>query len=171
MNAQGAIRLPDYLFTSADLCRMADLEDSVFRNWVARKTLPPIGTRFAGRFMFNLLDALRVAATNDLVTKASLQPAVAVQMAELVVREVAKRALDGIADVNSVPRTLFLAVTWIDGQAGVAMIDPAAPGGRIYSHCEGEWSQPHVVLPLSGLVQRVFWSALEILSSRQGAAA
>jgi hypothetical protein len=170
-SSDAPIRLSDYRFSTADVCRISGIGDMQLRNWISRKILPPIGKRFAGRLMYSLIDTLRVSAMHDLVSRVSMPPAVAVKVAELIVREVVARAPDGIADVNSVPRSLILALTWVDGEPCIAFLDKDAPNANIYSPYEGEWSLAHVVLPLSGLLQRVLWEALAVLASQQGAAA
>jgi hypothetical protein len=167
--APGSIRLTDYLFTTADLGRLSGASEVTLRNWIARGVLPPIGQRFAGRLMFTLADALRVAAVNDLTTRVVMPPATAVKVAELVVRQVSERSPGSVVDVNAMPATLALAVAWQDGEPHVQLVDQGEPGG--YLAWQGEWGRAHVVLPLSGLLAGVIWTAIDVLAERQGGVA
>jgi Helix-turn-helix domain len=159
------IRLADYLFTTAEACRMSGLPEKSLRNWLSRGVLPQLGARFGDRLMFSLIDVLRFAALHDLTSRVLMPPADAAGVAELAVRQIVNNAADGIADVNAVPATLALAVAWKDGTAHVQLVDPAAPRG--YAAWQGEWGRAHVVLPIAGLLANVLWRAIDVLAARQ----
>ncbi len=158
------LRLGDYILNSAEVCRLAGISDRTLRNWILREVLPA-GGRVGGRLAFSLADALRLAAMHDLTARAQVPPAIAVKVAEVAVREIRRRATDDLADVNAVPATLALAVAWKDGEPHVQLVDQAQPGG--YLAWQGEWGRVHIVLPLSGLLANVLWTAIDAQAARK----
>ena len=77
------IDMEGYSYTLPEAARISDVAERNLRNWIDRKVLVVGKRHFSGRWMFNLLDCLRINVCNDLITRSAIEPKHAAKIASL----------------------------------------------------------------------------------------
>jgi hypothetical protein len=77
------IRLAEHQFTLSDAAFLSGVPAKSIRNWIARDVLPLGHRHFLGRWLFSLLDILKLSVMHDLSVRLSFNPRDAARLAEM----------------------------------------------------------------------------------------
>jgi hypothetical protein len=156
------IHLAERQFTLGEAATLSRVPHRSIRNWMARDVIVLGERHFLGRWMFSVLDVLKLAVMHDLCVKMTFSPSIAAKLAEAVAQvawDSSKRDASGTLTAgadNFRPNVNVLLNYDEAGEPHVVMANIKDPG-NYYPPLRGEAGaaslrRAHVVIPATAML-------------------
>ncbi|MBF0391900.1 MAG: MerR family transcriptional regulator [Alphaproteobacteria bacterium] len=168
----------EYQFTLAEAAALSGVAEKTIRNWLAREVLK-IGKRhILGRWLFNVIDLVRLAVMNDLTQQIAMPPAEASQIANaqgitdivgrMTMRDESGQLLESADGYR--PNINFL-VAFHEGELVGFAVNIKTPGNLYPPHhgdvANAALRRAHVVIPIYATVGDLIFRIEELIRERQ----
>jgi hypothetical protein len=156
------IHLAERQFTLGEAATLSRVPHRSIRNWMARDVIVLGERHFLGRWMFSVLDVLKLAVMHDLCVKMTFSPTIAAKLAEAVAQvawDSSKRDASGalLAGADNFRPNVNVILNYDeDGQPFVITADIKDPG-KYYPMLRGDAAtaslrRAHVVIPATAML-------------------